>query len=106
MIDKYFQQDKFEQAFKHFEKAFFYSREHSIVAMQAYIRYGEKGPLISGVMQDHFPESVKKKLRRFCDLMNRSVDEGFKARPKGTRKATMRKLYQQVKSTYGTGWYL
>lgn len=33
------------------------------VAQFAYETYGEKGPLISGVLQDHFPQNIKDRLR-------------------------------------------
>jgi hypothetical protein len=44
-------------------KAKKYSAEHKRVAAEAEKKHGWKGPLISGVLQEHWPENVKENLR-------------------------------------------
>lgn len=40
-------------------------------------RYGDQGPLISGVVREHFPGPVKDQLRAYVRVINDQMDQSF-----------------------------
>lgn len=57
-------------AFQHAQAAGKYGRIYSKLVEDAFAYYGERGPMISGVMQEHFPGYVKEELRATLDRYN------------------------------------
>ena len=94
-----------QAAARHFEAAARASREHDALAEKCLLRYGDHGPLISGVCRDHFPEKEKKKLRALARIVAAENAAGRRARPHGVRKTTMDKLARSICRRDGSGWY-
>lgn len=101
-----FDDPKFAEATKHLEKAYALSREHNSVQTEAKHKYGEKGPWISGIGQQHWPEAIRFKLRKLCDDMNWHSKRADECRPARVRSSTMRALRDYIRSRDGTGFYL
>lgn len=95
-----------QPAARAFAYAFARSREHSAIVADALQRYGEKGPMISGIAQDHFPQPIKTRLRALCSIMNQHYVLAGTLRPPGVRGTTMHKLRHAVRMRYGCGFYL
>jgi hypothetical protein len=81
------------------------SRAHNELAGAALDTYGDHGPLISGVVRDHFPEPIKDELRRLARLVSEWSDSAYAARPKRVRLDTMRSLARDVATRDGSGYY-
>jgi hypothetical protein len=97
---------KFAASVAHFKKAVAASRAHAKLANEALSKYGEHGPLISGVVRDHFPKRIKDRLRELAHEVTRQSDLAWAARPARVRSSTMRRLSSQVAKEYGpTGFY-
>jgi hypothetical protein len=92
-------------AVKHFQECFRLSRAHNSLVRNALECYGDHGPQISGIMRDHFPDWVKRRLRKLCNQMNAAADAGMRARPRGVHRSTMLKLYREVRAQVGSGFY-
>ena len=58
--------------------------------------YGVAGNLISGGFYSHWPNDVKKRVRRLNHASNRLDDAAFGARPKRVQMHTMLALRQEV----------
>lgn len=86
---------------EHFKKSVEHSRIHGELAASALKQHGDHGSLISGVVRDHFPENTKTALRHHAHAVTQHIDAGMKARPKGVRSTTMRKLGQVVAKHHG-----
>ena len=92
-------------AAEYFAKACAASRDHSALAAKALGEHGDHGPLISGCVRDHFPETVKDELRQLASW-NRVLSEmARQSRPKRIAAATMRELAQAVATRDGAGFY-
>ena len=96
---------KFADAARNFEAACEASRAHDQLAADALAQFGAHGPLISGCVRDHFPESVKDKLRTLARDVTRFSDAAYAARPSRVRLATMRALARDVARRDGSGFY-
>lgn len=96
---------KFDKAIEHFTRSVMASKEHSSLVESALNKYGDHGPQISGIVREHFPESVKYKLRDLARKVTAESDAAWAARPKGVRDSTMRKLSQAVAKLHGSGFY-
>ncbi len=96
---------KFADAVSHFENACKASRDHSSLASQSLEEFGKRGSLISGVVQDHFPEPLKNKLRDLARLVTSESDAAYAARPRYVRLATIRNLGKLVARRDGSGFY-
>ena len=94
-----------QAAARHFEAAARASREHDALAEKCLLRYGDHGPLISGVCRDHFPEKEKKKLLALARIVGAENEAGRKARPHGVHKSTMDKLARSIYRRNGSGYY-
>ncbi len=81
------------------------SRLHAKAAALAYARHGERGPLISGVEQSHFPPAVKNRLRRLATAVADYSDAAWRARPPRVRTDTMRALGRAIATRDGVGRY-
>ena len=81
------------------------SREHSRLAGEALRKYGDHGPNISGIVRDHFPQSVKEHLRVLAQRVTEACDRAQESRPKRVRSSTMRKLASAVARRDGAGFY-
>ena len=81
------------------------SRAHSALVGTALDTYGDHGAQISGIIRDHFPDSVKDTLRSLCDTMNAASRNAWGSRPPRVRVATMRRLSQSVARVEGCGFY-
>ena len=97
-IPKKFEHEKFRNSIKHFLKAAEFEKQSREIADAALTKYGDHGPLISGIIRDHFPDITKKTLRKLRDFKNYAVDMGFEAKPPRVHDKTMRELYQSVMS--------
>lgn len=80
--------------------------EYCRLVDEAIAKYGERGPLISGVVYSHFPSEVKDRLRDTLTEAHRLYDAGFAARPKRMRHATMWAAYAEVRAEYPNTYYL
>ena len=58
--------------------------------------YGVAGNVVSGGLYPHWPDGVKKRVRRLNRVCNRLDDAGMRARPLRVQMATMRTLRGQV----------
>ena len=97
-IPKKFEHEKFRNSIKHFLKAAEFEKQSREIADAALTKYGDHGPLISGIIRDHFPDITKKTLRKLRDFKNYAVDMGFAAKPPRVHDKTMRELYQSIMS--------
>lgn len=93
------------RAAAHFERACRASRMHSRCAQRALDRYGYHGPIISGIVQDHFPAHIKARLRTLARTVTRESDAAWQARPARVRIATMRALGSAIATRDGSGFY-
>lgn len=86
--------------------AYWYSREHSRVAQEAIDKYGYHGPLISGVIQEHFPEEIKEYLRYLAYSVGGMLESsrGHWLRS-GRRLNTWIKEKDKVIAKEGKGYY-
>src|SRR5262249_8981811 len=57
-------------ALQHAQQAGRFGRTYSKLVDEAFRLYGTRGPMISGIMQTHFPEAVKDELRAFISTYN------------------------------------
>ncbi len=96
---------KFALAVTHFRLACAHSRNHLDLANIALEKYGDHGPLISGCVRGHFPETIKDSLRIMARLVTQHSNWAHDARPSRVHKATMVCLGQAVASEYGSGFY-
>lgn len=81
------------------------SRKHRDVQNAAYEKYGTKGPLISAIGQDHFPEDVKEELRSLAREVSDMCKKAEKSRPKGIRMETVYRVGREVAYRDGKGFY-
>ncbi len=71
------------------QRAYHYRRAHYRLTAWAEARFGSHGPLISGVVREHFPDPVKDALRRLARLETHTMDASRKAwRTAGKQRAT------------------
>lgn len=80
--------------------------EYCCQVTEAIAVHGERGPMVSGVVQSHFPLEVKDRLRETLAEAHRLHDAGFAARPKRIRHATMRAAYAEIRAEYPNTYYL
>lgn len=59
-------------------------------------RYGVAGNILSGGAYPHWPEDVRRRVRRLNRVVNRVNDAAFAARPPRVQLATMRTLSHAV----------
>jgi hypothetical protein len=88
-----------------FAVACFYSRAHETLADEALSMFGSHGPHVSGVMRDHFPDTVKATLRTLADATARASDAAHGARPPRVALRTLRDLGRAVATRDGSGIY-
>lgn len=82
------------------------SRAHSKLAQLALARYGEKGAMISGVVQDHFPDTMKDTLRTIAHRVTTMLDESrYHWRKARKQHRTWMRLKDQIISRHGKGYY-
>lgn len=81
------------------------SRKHRDVQNAAYEKYGTKGPFISAIGQDHFPEDVKEELRSLAREVSCMSHKAQDARPKGIRMETVYRVGREVAHRDGKGFY-
>lgn len=62
------------EAKNHMHLGYEASRLHSRVCLNAEYLFGSRGPDISGIGKEHFPEDLKVYLRKLCDTMNTHWD--------------------------------
>lgn len=96
---------KFELPRDLFAAACRFSREWDAMLRAALLAYGEHGSAISGAGREHFPEHIKDALRQKARAVTFNSDLAYKARPKGVRMETMRKLAALVATRDGSGFY-
>lgn len=96
---------RLDGAREHFSRACAYSRQHVLEAGEALKRYGDHGPDISGCVRDHFPETVKNRLRDLARQVATSSDAGYAARPARVWSRTIRALARDVAAREGSGYY-
>lgn len=66
--------------------------EHSDLTRECLRAYGDHGPLISGVVRDHFPELLKNRLRDLARERTRCLDRAVVCwRASGRRMSTLRR---------------
>ncbi len=97
---------KFAAAIHHWEHAFRLSREHQALMKETEEKFGIKGPWISGIGQEHWPERVKTQARALCNQMNWHDERAKETRPLHVRRSTMRDLRDYIKKRDGSGFYL
>lgn len=96
----------FAESQRHLKRAVAASRIHSKLMARALKKYGEKGAWISGVGQDHFPESVKGQLRKYAHMVSAENDAAFAAKPKRSRRSTINRMGREAASgPRGSGFY-
>ena len=100
-----FTDPKFATAISALERLFALSREHQKLSVEAEQKYKTKGPLISQIGQDHYPEAVKTKLRALCEEMRKVDKQFYKARPSKVRGTTMYALRDFIRKRDGSGYY-
>ena len=86
--------------------AYALSRAHSNLAIWAEQKFGKKGPLISGVVREHFPPDVKEHLR----FLASGVGESFRWslarwRMAGRRRETWLRAKADIRNREGSGFY-
>lgn len=94
-----------QESAKHFTRAYRASRLHSAYAAQCFIRYGDQGPDISGVVRGHFPESSKDRLRSLARAVGAMIDAAWQAKPARVQRTTMFKLRNAIIDRDGRGFY-
>ena len=99
------QNSKFTEVVRHFEQCCQASREHSRLASESLDRFGDHGSAISGVVRDHFPESVKDRLRDLARTITQESDLAYAARPRYTRLVTIRRIGKLIAQRDGSGFY-
>jgi hypothetical protein len=73
-------------------------RQYHCAVSIAESKYGDFGPLISGVVRDHFPDETKNELRALCVAINDATDSSYVAwRQSGRKTHTWRALYHARK---------
>ena len=97
--------DDLRKAQEFYAAACRYSREHSRLSSESLRKYGDHGPNISGVVRDHFPQTVKEHLRALARSVTAACDRAQESRPKRVRSSTMRKLASAVARRDGAGFY-
>ena len=102
---RYLDNPKFADSQHYYEVACAASRKHRDVQNAAYAQYGSKGPLISAIGQDHFPEDVKEELRSLAKEVSSMMEKARAARPKGIRFETIYRLGNEVAYKNGKGFY-
>lgn len=88
-----------------FESACHFSRCYGEQFRVYLAQYGDYGPDISGAGRDHFPAEAKDHLRRIARGVSHHSDLAFAARPKRIRKATLIRLWREIATRDGTGFY-
>jgi len=81
------------------------SAQHALELARAVKKHGERGPWISGIGQDHFPDAVKNRLRKLAQQVTHYSNQAWIARPPRVRDSTMRELAAAVANRYGHGFY-
>jgi hypothetical protein len=72
--------------------------QYNMAVSIALSKYGDFGPLISGVVRDHFPDDVKKELRTLAWSITDATDSSYVAwRQSGRKTHTWRALYHARK---------
>jgi len=93
-------------ALEDMRRAYGMSRAHTKLAAWAATEYGDHGPLISGVVRDHFPLHVKTALRllarRAGDRLERSRERW---RAAGRKRATWFRAKDARIARDGRGFY-
>jgi hypothetical protein len=86
--------------------AYAYSRAHSKLAVWAERRYGAFGPLISGIVREHFPEPVKGTLRVLARNVGTRLECSLSLwRIAGKRRSTWIRAKEQTIAQHGRGFY-
>ena len=88
-----------------FAKACAASRAHMAGALAALAEHGGHGPLVSGCVRSHFPESVKDSLRSLARQVGAHDDAAMAARPKGMHAATVQRIGRAIATRDGSGYY-
>lgn len=88
-----------------FESACHFSRHYSRLFRESLAEFGDHGADISGAGRDHFPEERKDHLRRLAKGVSHHSDLAFAARPKRIRNATLVRLWREIATRDGTGFY-
>lgn len=88
-----------------FAVACFYSRAREALAEEALSTFGSHGPHVSGVMRDHFPDTVKAILRTLADAATWASNAAYDARPPHVALRTIRDLGRAVATRDGSGFY-
>jgi hypothetical protein len=96
---------EFKPAIEWFINSVKSAQEHDKIAAAALEKYGDHGATISGIVREHFPDNIKKRLRTLASQVTEYSNNAWKTRPRGVRKSTMRKLSQAVAQKYGHGFY-
>jgi hypothetical protein len=96
---------KFAACVAHFARACRASRLHSSEARRAFANYGDHGALISGCVRDHFPETIKDRLRALARLVTHESIMARNVRPKYVRATTINHIGRLVATRDGSGFY-
>lgn len=88
-----------------FAKACAASRAHMAGALAALAEHGGHGPLVSGCVRSHFPESVKDSLRSLASDVAVHSYLARAARPKGMHAATVQRIGRAIATRDGSGYY-
>lgn len=59
---------------------------------EAYKAYGVKGPLTSGVEQEHWPEELKDRLRTNAREIGQAVEDAFKIWRRAGRRGSLKNI--------------
>ena len=102
---RYLDNPKFADSQHYFEVACAASRKHRDVQNAAYAQYGNKGPYISAIGQDHFPEDVKEELRSLAREVSAMQQFAFDKKPPKVHFSTIVKLGHEVSHKFGKGFY-
>lgn len=81
------------------------SRKHRDVQCDAYDKYGNKGPTISAVGQEHFPKDIKDELRSLAREVSDMCKKAEESRPKGIRMETVYRVGREIAYRDGIGFY-
>lgn len=88
-----------------FESACYFSRHHAKLMTDSLVEFGYHGPDVSAIGRDHFPAERKDHLRRLARGVGYHSVRAFAARPKRIRKATLIRLWREIATRDGTGFY-
>ena len=102
---KYLGRAELADAEHYFTVACAASRKHRDVQNAANEKYGTRGPLISAIGQDHFPEEIKDELRSLAREVSDMMEKARNARPKGIRMETINRVGREVAHRDGKGFY-